>query len=1367
MILAAPMWLLALGFALPVLLAHALRRKRRTVPSILPWREIIGPVRPRPRLGWPRASWPLALQLLAVLLTGLALAYPVWQGPPARHVIHVLDVSASMRFPGPHGQPRLDTAIEGLRNRIESDLEAGSKVSVLLAEGHPELLAARQERLSALESLLTADLASDGSADWVTTARLAALTLAEGEGTRLVIHTDGADAELATAFTAARLPTPEVVLTRSDGAGAILQAGVIDLGDGNWHVAGSVTVTVGATLPGSIAVTFRPDFEAADDPGLDWGALPLEPNGEEAAFDGKLTLPGPGLLRLALPGTTGLPGQEALFLVGRLPMKVALIGAPDPLLLRAIEASTGVLPDQVERPVTTVQGYDLVVINDVTLNARPEGNVLWVNRARLATETEASAPASGTLNLWRRDHPLTAGLDFAAMSIQRFHPMPALTGGVVLATVDDLPLVSARTTEAGRELRLGLDLSASSWTDDPALPLILSRFVEWAGLLPVSCVAGRFCPLPAHLSLRRIAGPDGTALGPEVQGEGLVLPDGASGFYPRRAGLYHLADGRPVLVSAAHDSAAPVEGLVSASGDLPLWRWLALALVAVLGAEALMHWHAQRRGPGPLPRASLAWRAAALAVTCGALLPLPLPRALPNFAQVTVRMLGPGPELTADVGGLPGGEALALASAILPADLPGAIALATGGEAPLSTPADLPAALRARGKVLDILPLSVARDPDPRVVLLDLPSRAREGDEIALHAFLHSPGMASLPETLSFLRDGELLTRQEVLLQPGINHLSTRIDADRVGEMVVELALENSYDRIPGNNEAKAIVEVLPRPSALLIAPDEEWGNYLAEALALQRFDVQIIPPRLAPTQMDAWLAHDLIILNDMPALALNYGQLLQLESAVRDHGRSLMILGGTNTFGPGGYFATPLEGLSPLSAKIPHDAPLAAVAFVIDRSGSMQAQAGEGTRLDVARAATVSAAELLDPASRIAVVGFDAEAHVLLPLSESVDTGSIDASLREIAPGGGTALLPALELAVGQLEISEVPLRHVIIMTDGLVELADFSPVIARARAAGITISAIAIGPTALTTRLSGVAKAGGGGYHVARDVRSLPGVLAQEALTLAGPPIVNRLSELHWIGDARPAFLAGLPENLPPIRGYVQTTLQKGATLHLALTDDGGETVPVMASWHQGAGRVLAFATEAAGGAVQDWLEREEFPRFWGQIARQMLPDIAPLGLTLEAVRQGDGLLVTLYRAASVDPRVQGIVSGEMTLEIVSPDAIPTPLTLHDAGGGRWRAWADLREPGIWRLIATQGSARRELAVAISYPNALDPAALRIEAATGLAALTGGSLLAPDHAPPDPGIVWRWDPMWRPWLVLALICLIGGLLRPRAFHG
>lgn len=695
------------------------------------------------------------------------------------------------------------------------------------------------------------------------------------------------------------------------------------------------------------------------------------------------------------------------------------------------------------------------------------------------------------------------------------------------------------------------------------------------------------------------------------------------------------------------------------------------------------------------------------------------------------------------------GRDLLATLAEIPADIPAHLQLDEAFDAADDAARALPL-LQARGAKLDLVTTPAPVATTPVIRSLDLPPQARVGDVVPVTMQLFNPTDDVLILPFSLVANGNVAVAEDRVLPPGLSRIDTSLAVSEAG--LLRLAIAFGDD----GPATRAVLPVAPAPKALIVARNTSWGAYLGEALALQGMDVEVTLPVRTPILADRWLERDLIILADVPATALSYEKLEQIETAVRDHGRALMILGGPNSFGPGGYYATPLEALSPLSAKVPQEAPLASVAFVVDRSGSMLAGTGAGSRLDVARAATISAARTLDRESWLSVVAFDATPHLMLPLTQHVDDLMLEDALREVTPGGGTAVLPALDMAISVLGTSNLPLRHIVVMTDGQVENYPMDETIQRAQNAGITISAIGIGPQSRTTTLMQLAEQGGGTFHSAEDIRSLPAILAQEAMGLAGDPVSSGSVAPVWVGDQNLPLFAGLPQTLPPLDAYVKTTLREGADLHIAIQTADGE-VPIMATWQQGAGKVLAFASQAAGGGSDAWMRDPAYPRFWAQIGRQMVSEGTQMGLTLATTRIKDRLVIDMTRILPIDPTLREDPSGLARLTLTAPDGTRRNLVMSRTGDFAWRGEVALDQFGHWQIDARHGLRETHADLYVADPARPVQPAADLAAMSGLAHMTGGQLAAPQSPP----ALWHWhlNPARSPWVLLALVLLAADL--------
>src|SRR5690606_2752134 len=153
-----------------------------------------------------------------------------------------------------------------------------------------------------------------------------------------------------------------------------------------------------------------------------------------------------------------------------------------------------------------------------------------------------------------------------------------------------------------------------------------------------------------------------------------------------------------------------------------------------------------------------------------------------------------------------------------------------------------------------------------------------------------------------------------------------------------------------------------------------------------------------------------------------------------------------------------------------------------------------------------------------------------------------------------------------------------------------DFESAVARLVELDATVSAIAVGAGADVERVRSIARIGNGTAHSTTDFSALPSILAQEAMLLAGDPVV-RETVLPVRTAAGESFVAGVPADLPPLEGFVETTPKAAASV--LIEDDRGR--PVLGAWRYGAGRVLAFTSHGVGPWTSGWTEADGFADWW----------------------------------------------------------------------------------------------------------------------------------------------------------------------------
>ena len=1339
---------LALGVVIAVL--HMRRRRPVTVPGLLIWKQIdLAPAGMRALWRWPRPSAALLLQLAALLAIVLALAQPFWgANRDVAHWIYVLDNSASMG--ARDGDTTRRAAAAALIEAHAEGEEGPGQYSLIVAgdRARPEL--ARQALLPGLvsEALARVD-AEDGGADWAGARALVQTLRRASEITQVIVVSDAPPEDFLAADDQLRLA---LVPVGAPAANAGLRAELIAPGPGEnaWTLEGELVFS--AAMSGT---TVTIGFEPAEGPAQTLLRFAAR---EAGAFSQSLEVPGAGIVSVQLAPDAAAFDDRVDFLVHSTPSERAVlyVGPGGQPLTAALAAIDGVAVTEAASLPENAGDYDLVLLDGIVVSEAPATNLLWLGAAQLAGTTATSLPA-GTPTGWRDEHPLSRAMGWQNLRFEAAFAQAAPAGAEIIAWAGEAPLATLARGAGGYDIRLGFDPGASNWAGQPSLAVFAVNLFELLGPLPGQrvephCRVGVVCPVDMRLfgGTRRHLGDDAGAA------EALTDP-----FVPPRGGLIELErDGRSALVAVqsggSAESALAIGGAASPmpARPLALWPWLVGAAVALLLAEALLTVRAGRPS-----RWGLGLRA--LTIAMALLAAGNLPAWLYRNDSAVVAILGPedtpltvaqtlvlADELRLDHGsdepgaGFVGPDAAAveLAAALLPPDRPGRILLGVPSDA---APAP---DLLTRGVPVDAVaaPAPAAGD---LAASLHAPAHVFAGDRIELVGLVQAPAASRAEIAVSDAH--EEIWREVMDLDAGSNRIAVPVAVTAPGVTAYEMEVLAEGDPEPRNNRAGAVVRALPPGRIAVLAGEEGQGASFAAMLADQGFAAELVAPAAAPDTLEGWLDYAAIVLMDLPAIELTIARQELIEAAVAAHGRGLLILGGPNSFGPGGYLETPLDALSPISARVPRDKPGVAMVFVLDRSSSMKQPVGPVTRLDIAKQATLAAIDLLSPQSRVAVVTFDSSAHLTVPMTDVADKDFITRSVNQVSLGGGTALYRGLIAALAQLRDVSASARHIVVMTDGESQPADYGTLMKALREADITVSSVAIGAGSERELIEMLAREGGGLFHATTDFAALPSILSQEAMLLAGDPFEERPAQPLW-HDREAPFLAGMAEAFPPVEGFVLATPKPEAQTHAVVEDATGEPVPLLASWHYGAGQVLALTTDAMGDWTRRWQQNADYPRLFTQALRSFLPATEPPGLQLEASRYGDLVQLRLRGAGDVAP----------SLAAIGPDGESMALPLRALGDGAFAGGFVPRQAGPYRLVAEAGEAQAETAVYLDYPARLHPLR-RPDGAAALVAATGGRHYAAGAALElPPAGRWSLDPAGPLWLGLALVLFIAELV-------
>ena len=561
-----------------------------------------------------------------------------------------------------------------------------------------------------------------------------------------------------------------------------------------------------------------------------------------------------------------------------------------------------------------------------------------------------------------------------------------------------------------------------------------------------------------------------------------------------------------------------------------------------------------------------------------------------------------------------------------------------------------------RGIAVDYRELSRSLSRDVAVLDVDAPGSVSPGESFMISGWVYSPTAQRVSYELR--RGSTVIAAGERDLGVGRSRLSFRDTAAPVveagagdaategggrGPRALDAALEYELDlRVlevgaggsagvdpwPENNRAGFIVGVSQARPLLVIS--QSPGRGLASLLAAGGLEVVAREPSEVTGGLTELSGYSGVVLENVAATDLPSGTLEQLAALVDAAGVGLLMTGGQRSFGPGGYYQSPIDAVLPVSMELrqEHRKLSLAIAIALDRSGSMAMTVPGGrTKMDLANLGAAQVLDLLGPMDEIGVLAVDSAPHTILELTPAVDKAGMRQRILGIdSMGGGIYVYPALASASQMLARATPTTRHVILFADAQdsEEPGQYQELLEKARRANITVSVIGLGqPTDVDAPLlRDIAQRGGGRSFFTDDPAKLPQLFAQDTFVVARSSFIEELTDVGVTGGLAALTGRAFPE-APAVGGYNLNYLRPGASLAMASRDE--YTAPLVASWNAGLGRVAVYSGEVDGkftGPIAGW------PRFGDlltSLSRWVAADDQRLPPDLHARQQvRDGQLV-----------------------------------------------------------------------------------------------------------------------------------------------
>jgi Ca-activated chloride channel homolog len=702
-------------------------------------------------------------------------------------------------------------------------------------------------------------------------------------------------------------------------------------------------------------------------------------------------------------------------------------------------------------------------------------------------------------------------------------------------------------------------------------------------------------------------------------------------------------------------------------------------------------------------------------------------------------------------------QALSLSAAMLPEENAGRIVLISDGAATEGSLTRILDELKARDVAVDVLPIQYDYSHEVWLERLDLPRFVKIGENyeavIVLSSLQNGSGRLVVRE------QGRVISEQSVNFRAGKNRYVVPIKLREPGyyEYAATIETPSGEDRLKQNNTVLNYLYVKGEGRVLVVNDPAgkplDWQG-LVEALRAEHRLVDVRSADNVPRDPLSLMPYDAVIFVNVAADAFDPVQFKAVHDAVRDLGVGFLMVGGRNSFGPGGYNKTPIEDLLPVTMDITKKKILPKGALVIVLH---TCEFPEGNTY--AKRVTKEAIRVLGAQDEAGVLAFtQGESDWIFELTPVSEYDAMVRKINAAQPGDMPSFQPIMEAGYTALAKSDAAAKHMIVISDG-----DPQPptpkLLNDCHDKEISISTVSIFPHGGVEvgTLQAMANLTGGRYYSTNDPDQLPSIFIKEAKSLKRAMVQNKTFTPE-IGFPSP-ILKGLG-SLPPLHGYVLTTPKERLTETIleAHLPEEEQADPVLSRWKFGLGTTAAFTSDLSTNWGADWVGWEGYRAF----VKQLMVDIA-------RVQEEEHLRMWAYSSGT-----QGVVVAEdfhpqnmfleMQAQVSGPQDKSESVSLRQIAPRRYQATFPLWGPGRYQVMALGKSGDRTARAQGGFIVSYSPEYLRFrsnpQVLDEIAEKTGGKVLKQEGAA-DEIYRSRRQPKRssRPifdWFLVALACLL-----------
>ena len=656
-------------------------------------------------------------------------------------------------------------------------------------------------------------------------------------------------------------------------------------------------------------------------------------------------------------------------------------------------------------------------------------------------------------------------------------------------------------------------------------------------------------------------------------------------------------------------------------------------------------------------------------------------------------------------------SAMRLAMAMFPHDTAKRIVLMSDGNENLGDVKTEAARARADGIPVDVVPLRYNHRNEVYFERLLAPTQAAPGEQVPLRMVLHTE--KPVTGTVSIFQNGELVPLHpqdsEVRLSAGSNTLFMKLAVNTSGPQTFEAVFrpdDAAMDVMAVNNRSSAFTFVSGASTVLVVSTNLDHDRELVAALRKENVRVDVkTTDELGTFGLLQMMNYATIILANVPAATFTDRQQEELAIFVKDMGSGLIMLGGDEAFGAGGWIGSPVEEVMPVTFEIKHKRVIPRGALVLIMH-SCEIPRGNYWGKEMAKR-SVDTISSQDYFGVLAYTYSPGGENWEVPLDLNTNKVAVKAKIDRMQIGDMPDFDQTMRMALKELTEgrgSDAAQKHVIILSDG--DASAPTPGLLRDYArTKVTVSTIGIGwgGHVMESTLVNIAEKTGGNYYSARNPRQLPQIFSKESKTVRRPLIIDEPfmpQVLHTQSELIGGMDVGMG-SIPELGGMVLTSVKQNPNVMIPMVrvvEDGED--PVLVHWQYELGKAVVFASgywPKWGGA---WTQWSKFGKLWAQIVRWTMRQESPANFdTYTRIDGNRGHIVI----DALDKDAGYLDNLQLRTRIIGPNDKPVPLRFVQTGPGKYEAEFDVDRAGQYLAnvqVADQGKYLGTIRTGLSVP-------------------------------------------------------------------